>query len=830
MKKLWRRFNFMFHQHRLERELAEEMQAHREMLPPDRRSTFGNDTRLREESREAWSWAWLEQLLQDLTYGARALFHAPGFTLGAIVVLALGVGVNLAEFQIFDAMILHRLHFRDANAFLQFSHVSKQGPRLGFSPGAVELYRTQSHSFAWLVCEEYLDVVVEGDTGFRSTFVPGDYFSDIGIVPAWGRLLDPHDSEPGAPAIAVMSYAYWQRRWGADPRVVGRVIRVNNQLVQIAGVAPYDFDGLSPRRTDLWFPVTLRPLLLSGSPPIRQDFSHATQTLFGKLRLGVSQAAAESELTVLTHELAHSQRAFSDDESIKSNYVQAALVKLLRQPAIAIFITIVLLVLLSACANLGNMLLARGLAREREIQIRTAIGASRARLVRQLMTENFLLAILGAVAGLAFGELAARLLLSALGATGVLQLAISWQIVVAGFVLTILSAVAFGLPPALRTVRNKARKLRLRQSLVAIQVAVSCLLLIASSVLAHNGIANASVDLAFDYPNMIVIYPQVYAANVTPAVAQQELDNLSARLSALPGVDGTTATVIPPLGGRIRFDNVPGKPRFYLNAVAPSYFKVLTLPILRGRTFVPGEQNVAILSESAARAMWPNEDPIGKTVTLTSAERAIVGVVKDSGANLLADADSIEAYLPIQGADVERSALILHTRTDPAALVRMIPATAANAKEGVTVTLMRASRDTFLDGQRKMVTLFGSIGAVATGLASAGMFALVAFAVAQRKRELGIRMAIGAGRRHILSVLLWQNAKPTAIGVVAGAILAATLSRAVRSLIVLQRHDTVDVIAFAAGIAVFLLVAALATLSPALRALRIDPSATLREE
>jgi ABC-type antimicrobial peptide transport system permease subunit len=204
--------------------------------------------------------------------------------------------------------------------------------------------------------------------------------------------------------------------------------------------------------------------------------------------------------------------------------------------------------------------------------------------------------------------------------------------------------------------------------------------------------------------------------------------------------------------------------------------------------------------------------------------------VKDSGANLLADADSIEAYLPIQPADIERSALILHARTDPAPLVRLIPAVAAEVKQTASVVLMRASRDSLLEGQRRMITLIGSIGAVATALAAAGMFALVAFAVAQRRRELGIRIAIGATPRHILGVLLAQNGKPAGIGIVAGVVLAAVLSRLVRSMVVLQKNTTVDVIGFFAGIAAFVLVAALATLSPAVRALRIDPSETLREE
>jgi hypothetical protein len=374
------------------------------------------------------------------------------------------------------------------------------------------------------------------------------------------------------------------------------------------------------------------------------------------------------------------------------------------------------------------------------------------------------------------------------------------------------------------------RKTHLRQGLIGIQVAVSCLLLIASGVLAHNGITSASVDLAFDYRNMLVIDPQLYGRNLTAPVAQQKLDALSGRFTALPGVDGVTAAVVPPLSGRLIIDSLPGLPHVSRNAVAPSYFRVMQLPVLRGRTFLAGEQGAVIVSESAARAAWPNQDPLGKLWNLAGARRTVVGVVKDSGANLFADADSIEVYVPIEGGDPARSALILHTAGDPAALVRIIPGTATAVNETVAVTLMRASRENALQVQARMVTLIGSIGTVATTLAAAGMFALVAFTVAQRRRELGIRIALGAGPRQILDVLLRQNARPTAVGAVAGVILAVILSRLVRSQIVLRKQDTVDVVGFAAGLACFALVAVLATLSPALRALRIDPSTTLRDE
>ena len=827
IRKTLRRISFLLRRGRMERELAEEMETHRAMMPPGNGSEFGSAVRLREESRDAWSWTWVEQFLQDLAYGVRALRHAPAFTLGALAILALGVGVNLAEFQIFDAMLFHRLNIRDVDSCVEFARISRQGRSPGFPSGAVEVYAAQSTSFAWLISEDTsFEMAIEGDPAQRTALVSPNYFGSLGVLPAWGRLLDSRDAQPGAPAVAVMAYPYWQTRWGADPHVVGRIVRINDKPVQIVGVLPYTFDGLWGRRTALWLPAAIRPSIVAGGVPLSQDFSRPSELLFGRLKPGVPRTAGEAELTSITRQLMRIQpRAFREDDRIQGEPVQATLTRgLTRSPAAFVFIAMVLLVLVSASANLGNMLLARGLARQREIAIRLAIGASRGRIVRQLMTENFLLATLGAAASVAFGAIAARLLMIWMGAPPDLRMRIvwSWRIVVAGLFLTFLAVLFFGLPSAFQTVKPERRKIRLRQSLVAIQVAVSCLLLIVSGILAQHGIKSAALEMAFDYRHMIVVDPRLYTGNLPAAIARQKLDALSTRLSGLPGVDGVTASVIPPLSGRVAMDSLPGLPHIYRNAVAPSYFATMGLRTVRGRTFLPEERDAVVVSESAARAAWPNQDAPGKIWNYAGAKRTVVGVVKDSGANLLADPESIEAYIPIADAEVQSSALILHTRGDPAMLVRMI--------SPVSATLMTASRDAFLEAQRRMVTLIGSIGAVATALAAAGMFALVAFAVAQRKRELGIRLAIGARPRHILSVLLRQNAHPLAIGIVAGAVLSAIVSRLVRAEIQLPVRDATDLTGFAAGIACFVLVAVLATLSPARRALRIDPSSTLREE
>ena len=474
------------------------------------------------------------------------LRHSPGFTLGAITILALGVGVNLTEFQVFDELVFHRLTIRDASEALQFSRVTKQGRRLGFPPAAVEFYRAQSSSFAWLVAED-TSIIMTIDSGtVRSGLVSPDYFPSLGVIPAFGRLLDSRDSDSGAPLVAVLGHDYWVSEMGADPRAVGRVIRINNQPVEIVGVLSSDFGGLgiASRSTAVWLPVAARARLVAGSAAPSEDFSRASQALYGKVKSGVSLAGANAELTRLTRELSRRQPLyFQPEDLIRGEGVEASLSHaFLTEPAIFIFMFMILLVLISACANLGNMLLARGLARQREISIRTAIGAGRARIIRQLMTENLLLAILGAAAGVAVGWISGRLLLYLLGAPG-LQLPLRWPVFAAGFALALFSAVAFGLPSALQTVNAHRARTRLRQSLIGVQVAVSCLLLISCGVLAHDGILLNHVDIAFDYQNMIVVDPQLYVSNLPPAAMRQKLDALSTRLARLPGVDRVTAAV-----------------------------------------------------------------------------------------------------------------------------------------------------------------------------------------------------------------------------------------------------------------------------------------------
>ena len=282
MQKLFRRICFLLNRRRFEEELAEEMAAHREMMPQERRANFGNPLKLREESRENWSWTFLDHLWQDLSYGARMLRRSPGFTLGAVAVLALGIGANLDVFHIFDSVLLHRQTIRDARSVYRFVRNAKdEGPSL-FPQAAVQFYRENSALFSYIVSDHPgPETTLESDSGVRSMFVSGNYFTALGIVPAWGRLLEEQDARSDAPPVAVLSYEYWQKHLGADPGVVSRIVHINNKPVQIVGVVPYDFDGLFQRRTSVWLPISLRASITPGFPGL-EDFSQADLNLYAK--------------------------------------------------------------------------------------------------------------------------------------------------------------------------------------------------------------------------------------------------------------------------------------------------------------------------------------------------------------------------------------------------------------------------------------------------------------------------------------------------------------------------------------------------------------------
>jgi len=832
MRKFLRRFSALLHRRSLERQLEEDMAAHREMMPAERRRNFGSTLRLREEAADQWGWTWVDHFRQDLVYGARQLRRSPGFTLTAIAVLSLGIGVNLAEVHLFEAA-LHRLQVRDPDSLCQFYRVTRQGLARTLSFPAIDFYRRHNTVLSAVITETNVaGVLHEGDSeGLQCSLVSANFFAELGIAPAYGRLLDEQDGQPGAAPVVVLSYKYWQNRFGGDPGMVLKTIRLNDRPVQVVGIAPPQFVGLVSQAVPFWMSISQYGYLNgeSRSPSsILSDFGAVRTYMLGRLKPGVSLEAVEAQFRPLTAELRAMQPQYLErDEWVK---VQPAETPVATGPgvylAMAAIVVLVLLVLFSACANLGNMLLARGLARQREIEIRLAVGAGRWRLIRQLMTENLLLALLASVAALLVGRMAGRLFLKIADAPPNFRVVTDWRIVLACAALGLIATFSFGLAPAFQTVRRGPNASRARKILVTVQVAVSCVLLILSSYLTRAVQRTYDISVTFDYSGMALVDPAFYLHHYTASEAREAAGAIAARLRQVPGVDGAAVATIPPL--RRSWTERVSAQQLYLNEVDPAYFAMMRLPLLEGRLFSPDEPDAVVIGESAARKLWPNQSPLGKACRIDGRTRTVSGVVKDSGANLVAYPDSVEAYLPINDRNAMYATILVHTRTPPGQLAGALHAAASLPGVVPLVLSYPELVHQGLDSTRRLVAVFGTLGAVATLLALAGIFGLLAFTVAQRTREIGVRLALGARGWNVLQIVLGQYAIPFGIGAAAGVLLAAA---AVRVLFhVVFGYQPFDVVSIGGGLVMFAVVALAASIAPVRRALRIDPASALRYE
>ena len=831
MGKLLRRLSALVHRRRIRRDLADEMAAHREMMPPDRRGNFGSPLLLQEQTADQWGWTWLDHLRQDFAYASRQLRRSPGFTLTAIAVLSLGIGVNLAEVHLFEAA-LHRLQVRDPDSLVQFYRVTPQGLGRTLSLPEIDFYRRNNSVLSAVITETNIGGVLhEGDSdALQCSLASANYFAELGILPAYGRLLDEQDSQPGAPPVVVLSYKYWQNRFGGDPSIVLSTIRLNDRPVRVIGIAPPQFVGLVSQAVPLWMPQSQYAYLTGETAPgsLADDFAAQRTYMIGRLRPGISIETADAQFRLLIANLrARQPLSIGRNDRLKLHDVETPVVtNAANIVGFVAIVVLVLLVLLSACANLGNMLLARGVARQREIGIRLAVGAGRSRLIRQLMTENLLLALLASAAALAVGRMASRLFAKIADLPPNFRIATDWRIVLACAAFGLIATLSFGLAPAFQTVKQGPNASRFRQILVSVQVTVSCVLLILSSYLTRSVTHAFDVSMTFDYSHLALVDPAFYLHHYTVPEARDAAGRIAARLRQLPGVEGASIATIPPLR-RSWIERIASQ-QLYLNQVDPSYFPAMRLPLLEGRIFRPDEADAVVITESAARKLWPGQSPLGQACLIDHRSRTVTGVVKDSGANLAAYPDSVEAYLPIDDRNAVYTTILVQTRTLPRQLAGAMHAAAAIPGLVPSVAIYQDMVDAQVDSMKKTVAVFGTLGVVATVLALVGIFGLLAFTVGQRTREIGVRMALGARGPHILQIVLGQYAVAFGIGAAAGVLLAAAAVRVLFRMIFGYRPF--DLVSAGAGLLLFAAVALAAAIAPARRALRIDPSSALRYE
>ncbi|MEO8593402.1 MAG: ABC transporter permease [Candidatus Solibacter sp.] len=851
MSEFLRRLTYLFHRRRHDRELADELDFHREMAARSGGVPVGNALHLREASRDAWGWTWLERLGQDVRYALRMLRRSPGFTLAAVLMLAIGIGANVAVFSFFDLLVLRPLNVRDPATLLRFHRRGIEAYAFAVPYPEADFLRRHARTLSAFVSVNTTPVTVEGeDKPLNVNFVTANYFRELGGAPAYGRVFDPaFEQDPAAEAVVVLSHAYWQRRFAGDSSVVGRTLHLNGKPATILGIAAARFGGLGSGISDtaIWAPLVSHPYFVRNSK-LLTDVSNESPgvQLWGRLAPGQNPKAAEAELRALAAELRKQYpAAIWEDERLVSEPGGFATSLISggrrgtgaeqRDPVYPIFAlagTLTLLILAAACANLGSLLLARGVARQREISIRAAVGAGTARLVRQLFTESLLLALMGAAGGLALGTAVLRWLLAATESPAWLDPSPDWR--VAGFALAagVGSAVLFGLAPSLKTGRPGRRPGSARQVLIAAQVAASCILLIVAGLLGRALNHASKEDPGFEYRQVISLRPGLAQGSYTPARAAAYLDSLLPQLRALPGVESAALSSSPPLGNvtiSAVWEMDGRRIDVGMNGIDENYFETMRIPLLRGRNLRRGDTQAVVISESLARQGWPASDALGKTLPLDKGY-TVVGISGSINAVKFGDRDSVQAYFPIQEADRPNLFALIRTSAPPGTVAGSV-ATAARALDpnlSVEVQLLGRNFRRRLEGAEYTTLAVGVLGGIAQLLACLGLVGVVAYGVSQRTREIGIRMALGARPAQVLAIVLRQFAVPVCVGLAAGIGGAAALSQVLRGRLFGVSH--LDATAYLLAIGLFLVTTAVAAVLPARRALRIDPLSALRHD
>ena len=847
MNDFLRRLRYLLHRRRLEQELADDMEFHREMAAREGGMPLGNALHLREESRDAWGWTWIDRFGQDLRYAARMLRTSPGFTVAAVLMLALGIGVNVAAFGFFDLIVLRPLEVRDPATLLRFHRRGVENYAYALPYPEMAFFRQHSRTLSAVLGLNSTRLSMEGEERpIDANFVTANFFSELGATARLGRVLDPErDDAPDAEPTVVLSYGFWQRHFGGDSQIAGRTIRVNGKPATVIGVAAREFSGLSLNEPALWASVMRQPYFANGSR-LLTDFAESSGVeMFGRLQPGLAPQAAEEELASLAAALRKEHPTFIwEKERLPSEpggYAKSLMMgtrsgtgteeRSALYPVFELVGTLVLLILAVACANLGSLLLARGVAREREMSIRIAVGAGSGRLIRQLFTESLLLAVLGSAAGIGLGYVVLRGLMALTGAPPWLDPAPDWRVVVFAIGVGFVASILFGLAPAFQVARRRHRTAA-RQFLVGAQVAASCVLLIVAALLGRALEHVLSADPGFEYRHVISIAPGLTRFGYSPAKAQAYLDALQNRLRALPGVESVSLALAPPLGSvsiTTGFTVGGREVTMLINHVDPEFFHTMKIPLLLGRNFVRGEAHVAIVSESTARGLWPGEKPLGQKIGMGE-EYTVVGIAGSARTIKLEDSDSVEGYLPVTAADLPSMSVIVRTSVAPEDLVRPMAAMAAELAPDTypEIRLLKTGFRRKLENAERGALAVSLLGTVAHLLACLGIVGVVAYAVSQRTKEIGIRMALGARPSHVLSIVLRQFLWPIALGMLVGVAGAGVLSQFLRR--ELYGISNLDPATYLAAIGLFAITVVLSALWPARRALRIDPLRALRYE
>jgi len=805
----------------------------------------------------------MRTLLQDLRYGARMLLKSPGFTVVAIIALALGIGANTAIFSVINAVLLRPLAYPKADEIVYFSGVNTAKGISNSNISAPDYvdWTKQNKVFAQMAAFVTGGAILTGTNEperVPRAVVTASFFNVLGVQPVLGRAFLAEEDQPNSQQVAVLSYGLWKRRFGSDANIIGNKITVSGRIMTVVGVMPAGYEF--PEQTQIW--TSLR---LDASDEKRDNRSYEA---IGRLKPDVSLEQAQAQISTINAQLAKSYEETNNGWDIKLVRLHERLVGDVR-PSLLALLGAVAFVLLIACANVANLLLARASARQKEMAVRTALGASRLRVVRQLLTESVLLSLMGGTLGLLLSVWLTDLLIALSPADTPRFSEINLDYRVLGFTMIVscLTGVLFGLAPALQASKidlNEAlkeggrgmseshRRNRLRSLLVVSEIALSLMLLVGAGLLIKSFQHLRDVKPGFTPEHVLtMIVPLPYAKYHEPQQRADFYRQLVERVKALPGVASAGMVLNLPLNGGgfsvgrsfIR-EGHPMTTEESANAsylvTTPDYFRTMEIPLLAGRNFndrdTENSPMVVIISETMARRYFGSkEDSIGKRITIWRDEkfpREIVGVVGDTKPSTLdADADAQTYVAYTQDATWNSMALAVRTNGEPSLMTAAVRHEVLAIDKDQPIYNIKTMEDVVINsvGSRRVsVLLFSVFASIALVLAALGIYGVMAYSVAQRTHEIGVRLALGAQVSDILRLVIRQGMTLALIGVGAGLVGALFLTRVMRSL--LFGVSATDPFIFALVAVLFGIVALAACYIPARRATRIDPMIALRHE
>ena len=822
----------------------------------------------------------ITDLWRDLRYGARVLLRNPGFTATVVVTLAFGIAANTIAFTVINSLLLHKLPVENASALVTLSTRETADPanasaKLPLSHPNLVDFRTRTDVFSSLAgYSSTLGITLTGGPQPERMFaelVTANYFETLGVKPRIGRFFLPEeDRTPGGHPVLVLGYAPWQRRFGAAADIAGRTIEINGFAFTIIAVAPEGFKGLDPVfGPDVWIPSMMTAQVAAAE--MRNWLSDRAAPAFnavGRLLPGRAIPQAESSLSAIAVQLEREHPAVNRGRGISVQPLSRATLMGVS-PQLAVLGSVALmaipgLVLLIACSNVANLLLARATARRHEIGVRLALGAGRSRVVRQLLTESALLGLVSGAVGFGAASAGTRLLSSlrpAEYAQNLVDVSVDLNVLLFAVLLSAVTAVVFGAAPALqasrsnlvaalnngaRTAGQQKRSVRTRHALLVGQVALSLMALITAGLFLRSIQRAYALDPGFERQHLGIVLLNPGQAGYDRPRAEQLYRTVRDRISVIPGVTSVAwATNLPLFTGPSRKLSIEGRTDAVessgaltvVNTVDHEYFDTAGVAITRGREFADTDRDanlpVAIVNETLARQYWPDRDPIGQRLTFTgeSVARQIVGVAETVNYDEIGEAPQPCVYIPLAQNFADRVVLYVRTNADPAPVLAAVQRDMRDIDPRLDVGDARTARkviDQALFGATMNGGLLGVFGLIALGLASLGMYGVMAYSVSLRRREMGVRLALGADPKNVLTLVLRDGLTLVSIGLVVGAVgalaLGATISR------FLHGVSPADPASFVSASAILLAVAGLACYLPARRASRVDPLTVLRAD